>query len=326
MGQNAGLASAFRAISHPARVVVAVFARARRGVPMTAPVSFRPLPSYLALAILILAAAGLATPARADWVHGQAQRVFGPDTAQTDACRDATNRARAAALRARLGERLSSEDLMVCTDKAHKGACSLNRAIWSTVDGAIRAVRDKRVVVRPGPVAGFQTCIVSLEADVGVAIGHYDPSFDLGVTMNEHVFRPGDTLTLTITPTQPMHIAVFQWLPYRHTGMTVTRIFPNRYDTDDLFTRPGTIPTAAGATRYAMRLKFPGGMPPSRQMVDEYLMIVATKKKVDFRESYTLDEFRGRLLEIPRNVSRLIRRAYSVVRGPGPTDAGLESP
>jgi hypothetical protein len=285
------------------------------------------LPSVLLVALVLASAA----PARAEWVKGVGQRVYGPDTAQAAACRDADLRARDAALKARLGERFSAEDVMICADGAARGtldksACSLNRTIWNTVDGAIRAERDKRVRVRPGPVAGFHVCTVSLEADVGKAIGQSDPGFDLGVTMDASVFRPGDSLSLSVTPTQPMHVAVFQWLPYDHGPTPVTRIFPNVYDSDDLFTGPGTIPTRLGKSRYAMQLVFPDSVPPATRMVDEYLMIVATKRKIDFRQSYSLDGFRGRLLEIPRNLSRLVRRAYSVVRAPDPAMAAGDGP
>ena len=50
-------------------------------------------------------------------------------------------------------------------------------------------------------------------------------------------------------------------------------------------------------------------------MVDEYLMVVATRTPITMRDSLTLDDFQQAIAEIPRNDSRIIRRAYNIIRG-----------
>jgi len=263
------------------------------------------------LALLLL----LAPAVRAEWVTGRAERVFGPEMSEADACRAAERQAREAALRARLGERVAAEDTLVCAEKGDQAECALHRATWSMVDGDIRAVRDRRTLTHDGPLAGFRTCQVSLEADIGIAKGQPDPGFDLTVRMETRVFRDGDQLSMGIEPSQPMYVAVFQWLPYDNSANPVTRLFPNRLDADNHFTKAGTVPTGAGAARYSLRVDFPRTVPDGTRMVDEYLLVVATKRPVEFRDAYGIDELKGRLLEIPRDESRLIKRAYTVVEG-----------
>jgi len=249
------------------------------------------------IALLLL----LAPSARAEWVAGKAERVFGPEMTEADACRAAERLAREAALRARLGERVAAEDTLVCAEKGETAECSLHRAAWSMVDGDIRAVRDRRATTQDGPLAGFRTCTVALEADIGIAQGLPDPGFDLNVG---------------IEPSQPMYVTVFQWLPYDQSVTPVTRLFPNKFDGDNYFAKAGTVPTGAGAPRYGLRVSFPPNLPADTRIADEYLLVVATRSRVEFREAYGIDELKGRLLEISRADARLIKRGYGVVEGP----------
>lgn len=267
-------------------------------------------------AALVLLAMLAARPARAAWVAATAERVFGPETSQAEACRAAEQQAREQALRTRLGERLSAEDLLACSEHGGDAECALHRSVWISLDGDIRAVRDRTVTTADGPVAGFRVCTVSLEADVGTAIGQPDPSFDFTASLNTRVFRDGEDMTLAIAPSQPMYIAVFQWQPTDRSPDPVRRLFPNPWDSGDRFASAGTVPSAAGARRYALRVGFPAGLAAAQPTADEYLLVVATRTRVAFRDAYGFDEFKGRLLEIPRPDSRLVKLAYTVVRAP----------
>lgn len=263
------------------------------------------------LALFLLLAACWGRPAAADWVAARGERVFPAEVSEADACRNAEERAKEDAVRQVTGERFSSEELMICTEQGGQADCSHNSAVWSMVDGDVRAVRNRRVDT--AVVAdGVRRCTVSLEAEVVVARGRPDPGFDVAVTVNAAVLRDGEALEIQLSPTQPMSVAVFQWLPYESGAAQVSRIFPNPFDTVSWIAGPTSIPTSAGRPRYGLKVGFPPAI--SRSVVDEYLMVVATRKPVEFRESYTLDEFRARLIELPRGDSRIVRKAYSIVR------------
>ena len=67
----------------------------------------------MAVALLIL---GLSVSSvRAEWANGRGERFFGPDMAETEACRIAEATAVEDALRQVAGERLSAEDTLACT-------------------------------------------------------------------------------------------------------------------------------------------------------------------------------------------------------------------
>lgn len=267
-------------------------------------------PALLLFFFVLLAAI---QPARAEWTRGHGERLFGPEMSEEEACSMAEKKAREDALKKVTGEKLSSEDLMVCSEQSKEASCDLNSITWSTIEGDIKGVRNKTVTTQDG-VSGYRVCTVELEADVGIARGKPDPGFDMTVRLNERTFRSGDKLIVSISPSQPMYISVFQWLPYEKGDDQVLRIFPNALDPKNHFESNGTVPTKEGQAAYDMVLEFPKGHPPKRRLVDEYLMIVGTKDKIPFRDSYRLDEFKGRLIEIPRPVSRLVRRGYAVVK------------
>jgi len=256
----------------------------------------------------------LPTAASAEWVHATGSYMFPPEITEAEACQNADSRARADAIRQVSGENFSSEETLRCTEQADEAECAHNSMVWTMVGGEIRSVRDRLQETKVEQET-FRKCVVSFDADVYVAAGQPDPNFTVGVTMNNAVYRNEENLTVTLKPSQPMHVQVFQWLPYEKGDTQVGRIFPNQFDNIVHIDKPITIPTEAGAKRYDLKVAFPVGQPSSRKMVDEYLMVVATKKPIKFRDSYSLAEFNAAVGEIPQGDRRIVRRAYNIVRG-----------
>jgi len=264
----------------------------------------------LALSLSLL----LPSPALAEWVEAHGSYLFPPSMAETEACSYAEDRARADAVRQVTGETVAAEDVQRCTEQGDETQCARNSALWSSMQGYIRRTGDKSVRVRPA-AAGHRECVVDFAADVAAAEGRPDPAFDVGVSLTQPVLRHGECLVIGLSPSQPMYVQVFQWLPYQGGDQAVVRLFPNAYDSNSRIDGATTIPTAAGTRRYDVRVAFPEGQPPGRRMVDEYLMVVATRTPVPLRDSYSLDDFRRLIAELPRAGSRVVRKGYNIVRG-----------
>ncbi|HLN25433.1 MAG TPA: DUF4384 domain-containing protein [Patescibacteria group bacterium] len=267
-----------------------------------------------ALALILAASCIAAFPARAEWVQASGSYMFPPVMTEAEACQQAEERARADAVRQVTGETLSSEETFRCTDQGNEADCARNATVWTMVGGEIRSIRDRKAETTV-EMEAYRKCTVSFSADVYVAEGKPDPGFDVGVTLNNTVYRNNEALTVTLKPSQPMTVQVFQWLPYEKGDAQVSRIFPNVFDTLARIDKPVTIPSDAGAKRYDLKLSFPAGQPGGRKMVDEYLMVVATRKPVAFRDSYTLDDFNRMVAEIPLGDRRIVRKGYNIVRG-----------
>ena len=260
---------------------------------------------------LILA---LPAPASAEWVRASAYYMFPPEMTEAEACQQADSRARANAIRQVSGETLSSEEAMRCTEQGNEADCARNSTVWTMVGGDIRSTRDRKVETAV-EVETYRKCTVSFEADVFVAEGKPDPNFDVGVSLNNTVYRDGEKLTVTLKPSQAMSVQIFQWLPYEKGDTQVGRIFPNQFDAAERITKPITIPTESGAKRYDLKVGFPTGQSANRKMVDEYLMVVATKKHIAFRDTYSLEDFNRVIAEIPLGDRRIVRRLYNIVAG-----------
>lgn len=266
-------------------------------------------PSCFRLACLLLAL--LPPAAGAAWVSGSGEHHFGPDSAENEACALAEENAKIDALRSFSGESLALDQHLACREPGEAEAagdrCSYNRMLWSQVGGRIGAVGGVRREVLERP--GGKLCRVGLVADIAVPPGRPDPAFDLGVRLNELAFRPGERLQIEIEPSQAMYLAVFNWLPHQPAGRQVVRIFPNRHEGDPLIRGKRTIPDPA----YRFELTLPEGTAQRRPFVDEYLLVVATKEAVNWRESYSLDELQERLHEIPLDRMRYVKRAYHLI-------------
>ena len=253
--------------------------------------------------------------AHAETVNAKGEYLYGPDTSETDACQLAKERAKANALSKVFGESISMEEQMSCREvrggKPDYG-CELNRVSWSSIEGDIRSITDFRKVIELR--AGEKACIVMLTVDVVIPNRKPDSSFDLKATLNEKVYRTGDVLTISLEPTVPMHIAIFNWVPYQDRD-TVTQMFPNQMDLDSYITKKTHIPTENKLSAYDFTMTWLESLPKNKTFVDEYLIVIGTKKPIKWLSSYELDDFKVKLREIPLDERRVVKQGYQLIRG-----------
>ncbi len=254
------------------------------------------------------------TPARAEWVSATGSYIYPPTMSEAEACQQAESRARADSIKSVTGETISSEDIMRCAEHGNEAECARNSTTWIMIGGEIRSIRDKKITNKIEQ-EGFKKCVVTFRADVHAAHGQPDPNFTIGVSLNNDVFRSGENLSVILNPSKNMFVQVFQWLPYESGEGQISKIFPNQFDSAMSITNKTTIPTLEGSRRYDLKVAFPENAPSAAKMIDEYLMVVATKNAFSLRDAYSLDDFNKQISEIPVGDRRLVRRAYSIVRG-----------
>lgn len=264
----------------------------------------------LALLALALMVPG---PSWAEWVRVEGAYAFGPEISQDQACRMAEDRALARAVADAQGEAFGADDLVACTEMGADLRCDRHSAVWTSLGGRVRGVRGRVVRVAPY-VENARNCTVSLEADIEPPDSASDPGFTIGVELNAASFRDGDDMVLTLSPSQPMAVQVFQWLPYRRDGFQVVRLFPNAYDRSAAIDGPATIPNRSGP--YSLTARFPADQDKSVRLADEFLMVVATRRPVALAEGYGIDEFNQAISELPAHDRRIVRRTYTIVRSP----------
>lgn len=249
--------------------------------------------------------------ALAAWVPGTGEHFFGPETSESEACAIAEETAKTDALRSFYGETLSVDQQMSCREmpdaSSEPSYCQMNKILWNQVGGDIRGAN--LISRQVSKVAGSQVCRVQLVADIIVNRGKPDPDFELGVSVNSSIFREGERLALTLDPSQPMYVAIFSWLPYPNRESRVERLFPNEHDLNARIDHKRVVPNPT----YRFQIELPNLMPRNRRQIDEYLLVVATKQPVNWRDSYSFSEFNEKLSEYSLDKIRYVKRGYQII-------------
>jgi hypothetical protein len=264
-------------------------------------------------ALLLLQLIGVVSPACADLSRASAEYLYGPETAKNDACNLALSRAKTKALANVLGESISSEELLSCAGVAGKISdygCSLNQVTWSQIDGDIKkTVIEKTLVeVREGASA----CVADVEIDVEIPKEKPDPSFQLRADINQIIFRVNENFNLDIELSQPGYVAVFNWLP--HESNLVVRIVPVVEDLAKSYVYLKSDPINTLKTSFPMTALWADSYTDKKKFYDEYILVVATKKKIFWLSKYSLDEFKSVLHSIPMGDKKLVKKAYQLTK------------
>ena len=241
--------------------------------------------------------------AGAEWVLAVGEQVFPPDVAEAEACQQADQRARAQALRQVVGEQLWAQDWMQCREGEDQADCVHNMAVLIDSGGYVRAIQhySSRTF---DDVPGYRRCRVQFQADVAAVLRQPDPNFDVGVRLNQTILRAGEHLTLDLAPSAAMAVQVFLWLPYEHGDAQVRRL-THKPRLDGAVTLPGA------------DVDWVVALPPGdRGNVTEYVLVLASRAPLTLRDHYGLEDFTRLVAELPPGDTRLVRRAYTVMRGP----------
>ncbi len=245
------------------------------------------------------------------WVPGSGSYTFSGDTPADEACRRAAVRARASALSAVISETVASHQVLFCgVGEGRDEDCVFNETAWSRIEGRVVGARDvsRSLTVENGLA---MTCSIEGKFSVVADTARPDAGFDLQLDLNQVVFRDGEAFELSVVPTVAMHVAVFQGAVADNGEGIVVRVFPNAFDPHGEIAAPTRIP--APDNEYALLVEFPE---PSDEVgvAREHVMVVATRQRVDFADTYRIDDLWRRLIEIPASDRRVLMRTYAVVR------------
>ncbi len=265
------------------------------------------------IAITLLALISHLGPACAKVVPANGEYLFGPETSENEACELARNKAKSLALSQVVGEKVSSEEQLICnqtTGKSTDYGCEFNRITWSMIDGDIRSVKNevKKIETREGAKA----CIVSLEADIIEPTKKPDPNFDIDVKLNKTVFTVGDDMLVELEGSETSHLVIFNWLPNQKNE--VIRIIPYTNDPNINSLQLTRGDANKIYRKFALEAHWSDAYSKNKKFIDEWLIIIVTKKPYKWLSSYDLDQFKERLREIPADERRIVRKGYQLTR------------
>lgn len=225
----------------------------------------------------------------------QAEVVYGPQTSQAEACRQAEERAKVQIVEKAFGQHISADNDMYCSGSEDEKSCSMRKFTWEFTEGSIKSVRDTKVQ------ATANSCKVTVEADVQKEERFDDPNFDVRVKLNRQVYQQHDEVKIGVEPNNDMHVTIFHWKP---TDEKMHKIFPNKFDPSNKFSTKFDVPTNE---RYQIRFK------TNNKTSNEYVVVVATKAPTNFLSSYSLNEFASTMRNIKEK--RVVKKPVMILKG-----------
>ena len=252
--------------------------------------------------------------AKAVPVDVKADFYFGPDLSRNQACDNAREAAKAKAVALVTGESIAADQSMHCKQVANATrdqGCEVHRHALTLVEGRVR--KSELISETVKTVPGAQICSVTMVVDVLPLAIDTDPGFDLRVDLNRHSYRVGDALQISITPSSPMYISVFNWRPAFKRD-NVVRLFPNEIEKNNLIKGAIRLPSGATDKPYVFELEWLAPAGEDKDSMSEWVIVVATKKPMPWLPVYDIQGFKEKLLEIAPDQRRVVHRPYVLMR------------
>ena len=265
------------------------------------------------LSLFVFLVTALVMPVHAQWVTGQGEYVYGPETSKAQACRQALDRAKAAALSSVMGESVYSEQQLYCKESSGKKSdvdCEYHSMSWSLIDGDIKAPKrvDQKIEERFGETA----CVVTIEAEVIVPAQKPDPNFEVTLKTNQTVFRAGDDLVLEFESTLPAYFAIFNWLPNENNH--IQRVYlSNAADGSDSDVLKKN-PNGKYLFKQTFTTNWSKAYKTEKKYHDEWVLVVVTKQPYKWLSSYDFETFKEKLRDIPNDGRRIKRMGYQLFK------------
>ena len=239
---------------------------------------------------------------------GYGEYKFGPNIAESRACELAFERAKTNALSKVFGEKIYSGDFLRCSESDNV-ECELNQYTLITSDGTIKKIkkRTEEVIKQEG----FSTCIYQIIASIDKPKHQPDPNFHFNAKINKRFFRDLEKYMIQIEPSIKMYVNIFSWNPYTSEGTQVLRIFPNKYEQDNKIENKRIIPGEGKG--YKFKVKYPDEV-QDKKYIDQYLIVLATKKNITFLKDYEFKNFQAIIYEIPNNEKRKETIIYDILK------------
>ena len=232
---------------------------------------------------------------------------------------DARDKAYDNALEKFAGESIVSSKELTCTSNDDEALCELKKRTSTLTRGIIKQVSEGVPDLKVD--GGFWLC--TWKQDVVVEKLKMYPDFEFRFSLNQNKFiaplaplegiKKTDerfkSITISFAPKQPSYLYLFQNTDYLKKGKSFLKIFPNKLDQENFFTKKVTIPTKKN---YEFKVSFPDNLFKDVYYVNVFA--IASESKISFYDEYTYEDFQAKLFEIMEQKSRFKSAIYTVLK------------
>ena len=235
-------------------------------------------------------------------------------------CRDdARDNAYRSALERVAGENIVSNQDLQCTSNDDDALCELKKRTFSLTQGIVKPLNEGKPDFKED--GGFMLCIWS--QDVVVEKFKTYPDFEFRFSLNQNKFiapiapsegiklsdKNFDSINFNFEPRLASYLYLFQNTEYLKKGKSFLKIFPNKLDQENLFSKKVIIPTKKN---YEFKVSFPNNLFKDVYYVN--IIAIASESEISFYDEYTYEEFQTKLFEIMNQKSRYKSEIYTVLK------------
>ena len=235
---------------------------------------------------------------------------YGKDLSENQACDIALQKAKKKAANS-LGETITSDTILQCKESNKQESCRQFSNIWSASKGFLKNSTNKREIGYDETLNKYY-CIQKLTAKV-IATKKPDPNFDFDIKLNKNVFQienkdinkenniytSKESLEISIFPLSKMYINIFYYSPSGTNNLyneKINKLFPNSDCLDNYVERETVIPNSI--CNIAFQLEYTKNDFIIENHKQEFLLIIATKKQIKFKNQYTIKSLKEKISEV----------------------------
>ena len=235
---------------------------------------------------------------------------YGPSISQNEACNRAIMNGKNEATRRVSGESISNDTIENCVQED----CKLYEKTWSSLGNNTVITGISNLTKEILEVVGEKTCKVKFEAEVIVLQENKNKDFfittDYGI--KKKVFkastslntRDGDALKMKVMISQPSYLYVYAWYPEDNADKLVHVIsYPQFGDAKKSYTFP-----PSGEAYFLI------SDTKNKNSSSEYLLLIASKQKINLGKDIDFDNMKKLLYDIPTSNWTKQRISYTVVK------------
>ena len=218
-----------------------------------------------------------------------------------------------------LGLKIFSEENEMCNAVDGKSNCVRNQLFLSETLGHITAVdvikSEESEEKFDNSENKIYVCRITIKANVEKRSNTLDASYDFGIALNNLAFREEEELEIDINLTKPVFLNIFQWLPYENKDDQIYKIFPNEIEKNNYIEKNKfELPiidknTLKRKAKYL--IEFPKNV--NNERVDEYLIFIFSKGKIDFFDNYLIREDLIKKFMGEKEV-KLLYKGYTIIK------------
>ena len=235
-------------------------------------------------------------------------------------CRDdARDKAYRTALERIAGESIVSNQDLQCTSNDDDALCELKKRTFSLTQGIVKPAGNRSYTTKQE--GDYIVCLWSEDVEVEKLKTYPDFEFRFALNQNKFIapIAPSDgiklsdknfePITFNFEPRQPSYLYLFQNTEYLNEGKSFFKIFPNKLDSENLFSKKVIIPTKKN---YEFKVFFPDNLFKDVYYVN--IIAIASENEISFYDEYTYEDFQTKLFEIMNQKSRYKSEIYTVLK------------